>query len=305
MNGNIFDINRFAIHDGGGIRSTLFIKGCPLNCPWCQNPEGKNKNIALWHFSNKCIKCGICMGVCPQKALTMNEKGIAVDKKRCDLCGKCVDACPALALKFDARSMSVRQVIEELLADKSFYDVTNGGITLSGGEPTANPEFSLEILRECKKHGINTAMETCLYTDEKVILKLTEVVDTFYSDIKIFNCEKHRLVIGVPNRRILDNFKALEKAGANMIVRIPLIPGFTADAQNLHDIGEFVSKVNADIPVELINFNPLAENKYAVFDFDYPVKSGTKPYPKAEMESFIDILKKSGVKKVLSGGVFR
>lgn len=299
MNGNVFDINRFAIHDGEGIRSTLFVKGCPLDCPWCQNPEGKNKNIELWHFANKCIRCAVCISVCPQKALSMTEKGIAVDKKRCDLCGKCADACPALALKFDACSMSVRQALDELMADKRFYDVTNGGITLSGGEPTVNPEFCLQILRECKKRGINTAVETCLYTDEGVLLKFKEVVDTFYTDIKIFDNEKHRSVIGVSNKKILCNFKALAKAGTNIIVRIPLIPGFTADVQNLRDIGEFVSKVNTDIPVELINFNPLAENKYAVFTFDYPIKAGTKPYSKAEMEGFRDIIKQCGVKKVL------
>lgn len=299
MDAEIFDINRFAIHDGQGIRSTLFLKGCPLNCPWCQNPEGKKKQIELRYFHSNCIRCGICLGTCPNKALSMGTDGIEINRELCRRCGSCVDVCPALALRFDGRILDVPQAMEQLLEDRLFYTLTNGGITLSGGEPALHTGFCLELLGECKKLGLNTAVETCLYTDPENLLKLAAVVDTFFADIKIFDPEKHLKITGAPNAIILDNFKMLAKAGANIIARIPLIPGFTDDAENISSIGSFISGINNEIPVELMNYNPLAENKYAVFGLAFPVKKGTRPYTGPEMDAFKKILLSSGIKNIL------
>jgi len=299
MEANSFDINRFSIHDGEGIRSTLFLKGCPLNCPWCQNPEGKSKKIELKYFCNNCIRCGICIGTCPYKALSITEAGIAIDRQLCTGCGECVEACPGLALRFDGRRISVAQAMDELLKDKLFYEITKGGITLSGGEPTVYTDFCYELLGECKRQGLNTAVETCLYTEPEKLLKLSGVVDTFYADIKIFDVDKHLNITGVSNTIILNNFKQLAGKGIRITARIPLIPGFTSELENIYRISRFISQINNSIPVELINYNPLAENKYAVFGLAYPVKKKTLPYSKADMEAFKNIVKDAGVINIL------
>jgi Pyruvate-formate lyase-activating enzyme len=204
-----------------------------------------------------------------------------------------------LALRFDGRLINTAEAVEELTADTVFYEITGGGITLSGGEPTLHTDYCLALLCECKRRGLDTAIETCLYTAPENLLKLAPVVDTFYTDIKILDPDKHKQVTGVDNSIILENFRMLAERGNRLVARIPLIPGFTADAENIGRIGRFIAGIDQNIPVELINYNPLAENKYAVFELAYPVKKGTRPYPQKEMDSFKSILKSSGINTVL------
>ena len=301
MNGTIFDLKRFALHDGGGIRSTLFLKGCPLHCPWCQNPEGRDKSVRLHHFASKCIECAVCEGVCPEGALTVDKKNhsFTIDTSRCNGCGVCIAECPARALQFDGREISAREAFRELIEDELFFKTSGGGITLSGGEPLFQQEFSLEILRMCREQKLHTAVESCLAVPRNILFPFIDVTSRFIADIKIFDPKKHLEVTGADNTHILSNIEYLVKEKAELLIRIPLIPGYTSSRENISAIGKYVSGLRKDIPVELVNFNPLAENKYRLFGLAYDVSEGAEPYSPVQIREFRSILHKAGVKKVV------
>ncbi len=280
--GTIFDVKRFAIHDGKGIRTTLFIKGCPLRCPWCHNPEGRAKNIELMWFSSICVHCAECVRACSRQALKLNDNKIHINRERCTLNADCVSACPNNALKFSGRVVTAQQAYEQLALDKVFY-MTNGGVTLSGGDPLAQVDFSIAVLKLCKKDGLNTAIETCLYAAEKDVMRFVPLVDQFFVDIKILDEEKHKKVIGKGNSLILSNFKALCKAGAQICVRIPLIPGFTDDDENIREIAGFVVANCKKAQIELLNYNPLAKNKFDTINETYLVGKDAVPLTEQEM----------------------
>lgn len=281
--GIIFDIKRFAIHDGEGIRTTLFIKGCPLRCPWCHNPEGRTKDFELMWFSSLCIGCGECERACSQNALKLDCGKVNINRQKCTLNADCTAACPSNALQLNGWEITAEQAFEEILKDKVFY-MSSGGVTLSGGDPFAQAEFSLAILELCKKNGINTAVETCMYAKEEDVIRFASVVDQFFVDIKIFDNEKHQKIIGTDNERILSNFKVLCRLGANVCVRIPIIPGFTDDDENISSIANFVSTTSKNVSIELLNYNTLAENKFESLDEIYKVGKGVKPLTNDEMD---------------------
>jgi len=295
MNGVIFDLKRFAVHDGRGIRSTLFLKGCPLRCPWCQNPEGLSRELRLWHQPATCIRCGTCTAACPEKALSLTER-VRIDREKCTLCGVCAERCPTGALSLDGREISAEQAAELLLRDLPFFG-NGGGITLSGGEATAQPEFALEVLRLCRERGAGTAMETCLFAPWETISRFLPYVDYFLTDLKLFDPEEHLRATGVPNAPILANFRALSEAGADILARTPLIPGFTDTEENIRSIARFVVSVNREIPCELLNYNPLCRSKYAALDEEYPVSGG--PLSEERMEAFRAILREEGVRHIV------
>ena len=281
--GIVFDIKRFALHDGDGIRSTIFTKGCPLNCPWCHNPEGKSIAIDLMWFETLCIGCGCCIRSCPQGALSFKDKHISIDRDKCQKCGKCVNVCPTLALKLDGRKIHYKAAFAELMKDRDFFEGSGGGITISGGDPLVQHEFNYKLLALCKSNGIHTTIETCLYAPLEVVMKFSEVVDKFFIDIKILKPEKHRKIIGVDNSLILNNFEKLSVAGADICIRIPLIPGLTDSDENITEIVEYVYNVNRDIRVELLNYNPLAGNKYNSLHEEYKLDSAIEPLSAAEI----------------------
>ncbi len=238
MTGIVFDIRRFAIHDGEGIRTTVFLKGCPMLCKWCQNPEGQALEPEWWRFEDKCIGCGKC------------RDGIqGVD-------------CPAEAIVQVGREMTAQAVFEKVMEDKVFFDTSGGGVTLSGGDPVFQADFALEILSLCKDAGIRTAIETAMHAPAGVFEKFFDKVDLFIVDIKIMDEKRHIEATGVSNALILQNFEALCKSGRDMLLRIPLVPGYTADSQNLKAIAKYARAVKPDIKIELLNFNPLAASKY-------------------------------------------
>jgi pyruvate formate lyase activating enzyme len=230
--GYIFDIKRFAVHDGPGIRTSIFLKGCPLKCAWCHNPEGIKQKISIWYNKNLCIACGKCVEVCPTNSLTLKGDKpplIVIDRKTCDLSGKCIEVCPSKALSYTGYEAGVEGLMKEIEKDELFYSTSGGGITLTGGDPLFQPDFSLSLLKACKKKGYHTAIETCLYTTTKEIDKLFEYIDLFIVDIKLYNDLLHKKYTGQSNVRILENFKYLASKTTNIIVRIQMIPGYQSN----------------------------------------------------------------------------
>lgn len=291
MNATIFDIKTFAIHDGPGIRTTVFLKGCPLRCRWCHNPEGLSARPSVWHFENQCIRCGRCVVSCPQQAIRRDETGAPMPERGiCLRCGSCVQACPTNAMCFDSRELSAEQVLEQVLDDAVFYRQSQGGVTLSGGEPTFQHEFALELLSRLKDAGISTTMESCMYCPGEIWTKFFPLVDQFIVDLKCFDEQRHRAFTGVSNRLILDNFRLLAAAKKHILVRIPLIPTMTATEENLSQIAAFVVSVRPDIPIELMNYNPLAPGKYRLMGKDYCLEPDTQPFTEPEMDAFYSCL---------------
>lgn len=273
--GLIFNIKRFSVHDGPGIRTSIFLKGCPLECIWCHNPEGISQDISIWHNTNLCIGCGRCVDACPEHALAAgsgNGNHILADNDKCSLRGRCVDVCPTGAISFTGKRSNVEELMTEIRKDNVFYQVSGGGVTITGGEPAWQPGFCCEILKACKEEGINTAIETCLFCDREVLELLADHVDLFITDLKIYDSIKHEKFTSKPNSIILENFAYLAGRGKNMLVRLPLIPGITDSKDNIRDIEEFVRMTRSDIPIEYINFNPLTKSKYQKLSIPFSLK---------------------------------
>ena len=274
IEGMIFKIKRFSIHDGPGIRTTIFLKGCPLSCIWCHSPEGISRDITIWHNSSSCISCGTCVNACPESALLLTgkvEAKVEIDRDRCIPGDTCVNVCPTGSLQFTGRKASVAEMLNEIEKDKLYYNESGGGVTLTGGEPFAQPEFAYTILKTCHERGINTAVETSLFCDQNILEKFTGVTRLFIADIKIFDPHRHMTFTGVSNETILGNFRYLAGLGKDIIVRIPIVPGITDTDENIKAITEFVNSVDPAVPVELIKYNTLAQNNYRRLNLTYLV----------------------------------
>lgn len=295
MNGFVFEVKRFAVHDGPGLRTTLFLKGCPLRCPWCQNPEGLHLEPRLWYKEADCLRCGNCVAACQERALALDER-VHIDQAACVLCKRCLDACPTGALLLDGREVSADEAEKTLLQDAVFY-AEGGGITLSGGEVMAQWPFALELLRRMRARGVDTAIETCLLVKQDVLSRFLELVDHFIVDIKYFDGAEHRRVLGESNELILANYRYLVEKGADVLVRTPLIPGYTATEANIRAIARFVRLTDANARYELLNFNPLCRSKYAALEEDYPVSG--QPFSAGEMEAFYAILREEGIANIV------
>ncbi len=265
--GLIFDIKRFAIHDGDGLRTTIFFKGCPLKCRWCQNPEGIAYKSQLIYLSSRCMGCQSCVEVCPKHALSFND-GVVISREKCDLCGKCIDKCPTNSLKLNGVWYQLEELVEYLKRDDLFYHTSNGGITFSGGEVFAQFPFVLQLAKELKKLDYHLTIETSFYTKPEYIEELMPYLDHLYVDIKLMDKDLHQKYCGVDNALILDNIKKF--ACDKMIIRVPLIPSITDSKDNLMKIKNFVQENG--LSVECLNYNPLAAGKYNLIDEDYSLK---------------------------------
>ena len=263
IKGIVFNIQKYSIHDGPGIRTVVFLKGCPLRCEWCSNPESNQIDIEMMYNCKICISCKQCISVCTKNALSFNEDNnfINIDHKVCDNCGECGEICPSGALSLAGRYMSVEEVLHEVKKDILFYRKSGGGITLSGGEPGAQPDFSEAILKSIYSIGIHTAIETCGYYNEKILKKLARWTDLFLYDIKHVDDKKHIYGTGVSNQLILDNFKKLIKSDASVIVRIPVIPEFNATQEDMECIGQFLLKIGGFKEIHLLPYHRLGDSK--------------------------------------------
>ena len=220
MTGCVFNIQKFSIHDGPGIRTTVFLKGCPLRCLWCHNPEGLEPSPEIEFEPSKCIGCGACVSACPAGCQTMDEAGRGFDRSRCDRCGKCADVCLTGSLKRVGRRMTVGEVMAKVLDDRLFYETSGGGMTLSGGEPFFQPDFALALLEAAKKEGLHTALETSGFCSRAVLIKAVPLTDLFLFDYKATGDELHKRLTGVLQAPILENLRALSDAGAKILYRL-------------------------------------------------------------------------------------
>lgn len=260
MNANIFEIKRFAVHDGNGIRTTVFFKGCPLKCLWCHNPEGISFKPQLAFYENKCTNCGECASVCPAGAQKITAAGHIYNREKCVLCGGCERACLGNALTLYGKEMTVEELMPILLEDKSFYDNSGGGITLSGGECLCQPDFCAELLKNAKENGLNTAVDTCGFVPRVAIEKVMPFTDMFLYDIKAIDENVHIKCTGQSNRQILENLKYIDAAGKKTEIRYPYVPGYNSG--EAESIAEFVSSLKNVTGVRVLPYHNYAGSKY-------------------------------------------
>lgn len=279
IKGNVFNVQRFTIHDGPGMRTELFLKGCPLRCEWCSNPEGMKRYTQPGVYKSKCIsrkKCGLCEKACPEEGALIFYRGklTSIDREKCTNCMACHDACPSDAIKKWGGEMSVEECMKIIRRDKGYYERSGGGVTVSGGEPLLQSDFVAALFRQCREEGYHTCLESTFYADWSEIEKVLPLSDLLISDIKHMNSETHKKYTGVPNEKILENLKRLTEEGHELILRIPVIPGVNDDMENIEATADFIldelkGRVRA---LQLLSYMRLGQEKYLSLGMPYKME---------------------------------
>jgi len=277
MTGIIFDIKRYAIHDGPGIRTTVFMKGCPLACRWCHNPEGIEPVPFLAYKKERCIRCGECVENCPEQALCLEEEGVSPSGSPCMNCFTCTEICPAEAREKVGRKLTAIELFREIQKDTPFYDTSGGGVTFSGGEPLMQVEFLIELLKLCGNAHIHRAVDTTGYASFETLISVAKQTDLFLFDLKMMDSDKHEKYTGVSNHLILDNLKHLAQKEIDLIIRIPLIPGVNDDVENLDRTGSFLNRLPGIKKVHILPYHNFQKSKFARFEMKDSTGDITRP----------------------------
>jgi pyruvate formate lyase activating enzyme len=298
--GLIFDIRRYSVHDGPGIRTAVFFKGCPLSCWWCHNPESQGRAPFIHYDALRCLKCGACVQTCAEGALVMTSAGVASDPSRCLVDGDCVQACPAEARRLVGRWWTVRELVDEIERDRIFHDQSGGGVTFSGGEPLLQWGFLLEALRACGEREIQRTVDTTGFASPRVLLQVAEETDLFLYDLKTLDPALHRRVTGVPLQPILDNLQRLLEQGARVRIRMPLIPGISDGDDHVDRVGEFLAARPGVEGVHLLPFHPAARDKHERFGVPWRMNDDG-PLPAERVEEMGERLRARGLQVTIGG----
>jgi pyruvate formate lyase activating enzyme len=265
----LFDIKRYALHDGPNIRTTVFFKGCPLNCFWCHNPEGISPQMQVVFVPDKCIGCRECLQECPESALTLGTEGIIRNQGKCSVCLACVEICPSLAQEATGWRGDVDMIMAEIRKDLPFYDTSGGGVTFSGGEPLAQAEVLLALLQECGRLGIHRAVDTTGCAQTGTLREIARHTELFLYDLKHMDTARHKEYTGVANELILHNLKVLGEMNVAIRVRIPLLAGINDDGENIRAIGAFVARISAIEGIDILPYHHSATAKYTKLNMSY------------------------------------
>jgi pyruvate formate lyase activating enzyme len=268
--GRIFDVQRFSLHDGPGIRTVVFLKGCPLRCAWCANPESQEPGAQIAWFESLCAGCGRCVEACPGGAVSMDNGRVRTDRRLCASCGVCAAACPRGARRLMGREATADDVMAEVRRDAPFFRRSGGGVTFSGGEPLAQPQFLLECLRRGRRWGYHTTVETCGYARWDDLREAAALTDLFLYDLKQLDPARHEELTGVGNELVLENLEKLLEAGAEVVVRVPVVPGANDDRESRRALALFLAGHPGVRRVDLLPAHALAAHKYAALDLAPP-----------------------------------
>lgn len=293
----LFNIQKFSIHDGPGVRTTVFFKGCPLRCFWCSNPESISTSVQVLWSEKACVGCGGCVAACPASAVTMAGAVPVFDHGACTGCGLCVAACPRDALSLTGKSHTLDRVVEKCLEDRLFYEDSGGGVTLSGGEVLSQPEFARELLAHLRAEGIHTALETNGYAGEDVFRAVASEADLLLFDVKHYDEKKHLQGTGVSNATILRNLARAVADGIEVLARIPVIRGYNDSPEDAEGFGRLLAGMGIEA-AQLLPFHQMGESKYAMLGLAYPLASAA-PLHKEDLEGYRQILLSQGMKRVI------
>ena len=301
VQGWILNLQRFSVHDGPGIRTTVFLKGCPLRCLWCDNPESQPVEPQIVFWEDRCIRCGACVAVCPEGAVVELEDGRRrIDASRCGTCGQCVAECYAGALEQVGRLMTAGEVLAEVEADRPFYEQSGGGMTLSGGEPTSQPAFARALLAGARARHIHTAIETCGHAPWAAWEGLLPLLDLILYDVKEVDPELHRRLTGVSSERVLDNLARLARSGKPLIVRRPVIPGYNDSPESIHRLARLVRGLGTVEEIHLLPYHRMGEGKYERLAQDYALR-GRASLKEEDVVGLRDILLSYGFRVKIGG----
>jgi pyruvate formate lyase activating enzyme len=298
--GIVFDIKRFSIHDGPGIRTTVFLKGCPLRCAWCHNPESQRPEPQMMLRPSRCIACGACVDECPEEAIHWNGAGPITDRTLCVACGVCTDFCAGEARELVGREMDIEEVLGEIKRDLAFFDESGGGVTFSGGDPLFQADFTLALLQACKTLEIHTAFDTSGAASWETLNRVRPFVDLFLYDLKLIENGRHRAATGSSNRVILDNLRRLSEAGESIQLRMAIIPGINDDEENIRLTAEFAAALPQIRGISLLPFHNTAQEKYGNLGLDYGL-SGVQAPDEARMQEIGRLLAGYGLDVSLGG----